>query len=173
MKRETVRLTALAAVGLLLLTALPALAWGPPRGGGGPPPDRFACLAFIPGITAVQLQAVSALREEHLEAVRELRDEMYEAKTALRELMRQRSPDLAAVRRAKERLDKLESDMLVARLELRTAVRNLLTEEQRAFFDEMEAGCGWGMGPGMGPGGPGMGPSGPGMGPGWRSMPDE
>lgn len=175
-RRKTTLLIALV-TGLLLVAALPAVSQGPPRAGGGPGDgwrqgDGPTCLAFIPGITAEQLEAIADLRDEHRDAMKDLRDKLYEAKEAFHELMRDPEPDLTAVRRAKEKLDALETDMLIARLEMRAAVRNVLTEEQRAFFDEMQAcghdGPGMGHGPGMGPG-PGMEwhpGSGPGMGPG-------
>jgi len=163
--------------GILLIAALSAASYGPPRtgwgpGDGGPRGDGPTCLAFIPDITAEQIEAIAAVRDEHHDAMQDLRDKFYEAKNAFRELMRDPEPDLAAVRRAKEKLDALETDMLIARLEMRAAVRDILTEEQRVFFDEMQA-CGH-DGPGMRPGpgmewhpggGPGMGPR-PGMGPG-------
>jgi len=178
-RRKTALILALI-TGILLVTALPAVSQGPPRDGGGPggggPGDGGGpmCLAFVPGITAEQLEAIADLRDEHHDATQDLRDKLYEAKTAFHELMRDPDPDLAAVRKAKEKLDALETDMLIARLEMRAAIRDVLTEEQRVFFDEMQA-CGPG-GPGFGPGpgmewhpggGPGMGPGmSPGMGPG-------
>ncbi len=175
-RRKTTLLIALV-TGILLVAALPALSYGPPRDGGGrgdggPRGEGSMCLAFIPDITAEQLEAISAIRDEHHDAMQTLRDKLYEAKEAFHELMRDPDPDLAAVRRAKEKLDALETDMLIARLEMRAAVRDVLTEEQRVFFDEMQAcgldGPGFGHGPGMGPG-PGMEwhpGGGPGMGPG-------
>jgi Spy/CpxP family protein refolding chaperone len=172
-RRKTTLILALI-TGLLLVTILPAAAYGPPREGGGPGDGWHRggdqCMAFIPGITAEQLEAISAIRDENHDAMQDLRDKLYEAKNAFHELMRDPEPDLTAVRKAKEKLDAVETDMLIARLEMRAAVRDVLTEGQRIFFDEMQA-CGHdgpGMGPGMGPG-PGMEwhpGGGPGMGPG-------
>ena len=170
-RRKTALILALV-TGILLVAALPAVSYGPLRTGGGPGyggprGDGPMCLAFIPDITADQLEAIAAIRDEHHDAMQDVRDALYEAKTAFRELMRDPDPDLAAVRRAKEKLDALETDMLIARLEMRAAVRDVLTDGQRIFFDEMQA-FGPHHGPGMGPG-PGMEwhpGSGPGMGPG-------
>ncbi|MCX7022867.1 MAG: Spy/CpxP family protein refolding chaperone [bacterium] len=165
-RRKTTLILALI-TGILLVTALPAVSEGPHRDGGGPGEGGGPmCMAFIPGITADQLESIAAIRDEHHDAMQDLRDKLYEAKNAFRELMRDPDPDLAAVRKAKEKLDALETDMLIARLEMRAAVRNILTDGQRIFFDEMQAfdHHEGGMDPGMGSG-PGMG-SCPGMGPG-------
>jgi Spy/CpxP family protein refolding chaperone len=170
MKHNKKALTLILVVGTILVAALPAASQGPPR--EGPPEERPMSLACIPDITAGQLEAIQKLRDEFHEATQSIRDELYEAKDNLRELLREPEPDLAAVRRAKENVDDLETEMLIARLEMHLAVRRLLTDEQRVFFDEMHA-FDRGPGPGMGPspGGPGMG-SGPGMGPGMGPGPE-
>jgi Spy/CpxP family protein refolding chaperone len=114
-------------------------------------------------MTAEQLETIQELRDEFHEATEGLRDQLREAREEFRELLRDADPDLGAVRAAKERLDNLETEMLLAGLEQRAEVRDVLTAEQQVFFDELHHGRPGRRGghPGMGPGGPqGPGPEG-------------
>ncbi len=171
MKRKPVLLTLITVVVLGVLFTLPVSAQGPHHEGEGPPGEGLkeqACLACIPDMTAEQLEAIQNMREEHWEEMEGIHEQLFEAKTALHELLRDPEPDLNAVRRAKESMDKLGTEMLIAHLEMRREIRGMLTDEQRVFFDEMQmhhpgsGGRHMGSGPG-GPGEPGMCPGPGGM----------
>lgn len=164
------RLPIIAAVIGVLTLSIVAVAQGP-EAGHCPEGGCTGGLACLPDITAEQLEEIQALREEMKDSTEDLRDEIREARESLRELMNDPEPDIAAVRSAKERLDGLETEMLINMLEHRSEVRSKLTAEQRVFFDEMHHGMPGGRGghPGGGPGmgGPrpdnaGSGPQGPG-----------
>jgi len=166
MKSTTLKALTVLAV---LATALSAFAQGPepaPRGGGpgeGPREGGQPSLACIPDMTAEQLETIQELRDEFHEANEDLRDQLREAREEFRELLRDADPDLGAVRAAKDRLDDLETEMLLAGLEHRGEIRDVLTAEQQVFFDELHHGRPGGRGgrPGMGTGGPeGHGPEG-------------
>ncbi len=172
MKRKPVLLTLITVVVLGVLITLPVSAQGPHHEGEGSferGPGKQACLACIPDMTAELLEEIQSMREEHREEMEGIHEKLFEAKTAFHELLREPEPDLSAVRRAKERLDDLGTEMLIAHLEMRREIRGMLTDEQRVFFDEMQMhhpGPGgrhpMGSGPGMGPGS-GMGPGPGGM----------
>lgn len=161
------RLPLIAAVIGVLTLSIVAVAQGP-EAGRCPEGGCTGGLACLPDITAEQLEEIQALREEMKDSTEELRDEIREARESLRELMNDPEPDIAAVRSAKERLDGLETEMLINMLEHRSEVRSRLTAEQRVFFDEMHHGMPGGRGghpggqPGGGPGMGGPGPEGPG-----------
>jgi len=156
-----------AGVALLALTGSVALAqnWPGCPWGVGP--------GVRPGLTEDQQKKGDALRVEHQQKrqgdLAALRQKSFE----LRTLTAVADPDAAKSKALQEEITALQEKLTQARLEHQTAVRNVLTEEQKAALGTAACpyggpGLGFGRGRGAGLGyGAGRGPRRGGWGRGW------
>lgn len=128
-----------------------AFAGGP---GGGPPTDGQKGPKGIFGILDEdQQETVKAMLEENREETEGLREEMETLREELRELIQSEAASTSLNAKIEE-IGALRTEMMKKQVNLRVEIRKLLTEEQKAQLDEMEAG----KGPGGHKGGPAKGP---------------
>ena len=154
-------IAALAAAQVVLDTAHAAEAqrWGGPGGRGGPggwrgPGGRGAWLAgpfgsdraaaFLPSLRRLDLsdeqrERVRTVIGESRESARTTAREMRSARAALAEAATADGVDEAEIRSRAARVGTLEGDAAVQRARLYAAVRQVLTPDQRARVDEIEA----------------------------------
>ena len=150
---------------------------------------RLERLADFLELSDQQIDQLKALREENLSQMADLRKEMARARNAMRGEMLEEQPSIEKLKKIVADKSRIRTEMEIARLEHRLAMRGILTEEQldkttmlrgRGFRDGFRDGMGgarrgfrggrMGQGRGMrcdlGPLGPGAeGEMGPGMGP--------
>ncbi|MCU0634652.1 MAG: Spy/CpxP family protein refolding chaperone [Gemmatimonadaceae bacterium] len=138
MIRRTLLLTALA---LGVASTLAAQGAPPTPRRAGPPDDArrampMAGLRERLGLTDAQLSQMEALRAA--ERARPSREpDMLRARADLMQAM-QGEGDLAAARRAMEKMNSLRTEQALQRLESRQKMRAILTAEQRTTFDAMQ-----------------------------------
>lgn len=147
-------------IALLASVALMAIA---PLAAG---PRMRARIAEKLGLTAIQQQQVTQLRQQHQKEALALRHQMEERQLALRQEMEKENPSEAVVFKGIDDLSSLRAQMQKMRYRQRQAMQGLLTPEQlqkfRALREEHRGQRGPGkrgagrhrMGMGPGPGGP-------------------
>jgi|GEM_PF-1195821 len=122
--------------------------------GGGPPTDGQKGPNGLFGIlTEDQQETVKSMLEENREEMEGLREEMKNLREELRELIKSEASETALNAKIEE-IGALHTEIMKKQVNLRVEIRELLTDEQKAQLDEMEAE----MGPGGHMGGPGKGP---------------
>jgi len=107
---------------------------GPGMGGR---PGGAGFLSAIPDITTEQLAALNDLRDEHIDEMGSVHTEMGALHEALQMEMQKPAPSTATVRKLMTRISEIKIEAQIARLEMRSAGRELLDPEQQEFFDEM------------------------------------
>jgi len=158
MKRTTV---ALGLVGVLVLTASAALAWGPGWGRGFGP--GYGPGPAVANLNQDQIAKIQKIQSDRYAEMAKVRNEMFTKRTELQALFREPTLDQAKIAAKQKEIAALQAQLQEKTLAARTAVAETLTPEQRA---QMPA-FGPGMGPGFGPGrGMGYGPR-MGFGPRW------
>jgi Spy/CpxP family protein refolding chaperone len=180
MKRMVI---ALGLVGMLVLTASAAFAWGPGWGRGFGPPGYGAgygppawAHGFGPGygpglpvanLSADQIAKIKKIQSDRYAEMTTLRTELFTKHRELAVLYREPTVDRAKIAAKEKEVAALQAQMREKALAARTEVAEVLTPEQRAQLPTF----GPGMGPGFGPGrgfGPRMGYGPPmGFGPRW------
>jgi Spy/CpxP family protein refolding chaperone len=153
MKRTTV---ALGLVGVLVLTASAALAWGPgwSRGFGpgyGPGPA-------VANLNQDQVAKIQKIQSDRYAEMAKVRNEMFTKRTELQALFREPTLDQAKIAAKQKEIAALQTQIQEKAMAARTAVAEVLTPEQRAQMPAFGPGTGPGFGRGMGMGyGPRMG----------------
>ena len=151
MKRTMV---ALGLVGVLVLTASAAFAWGPGWGRGFGP--GYGPGPAVANLSQDQIAKIQKIQSDRYAEMAKFRTEMFTKGSELQALFREPTLDQAKIAAKQKEIAALQAQMQEKALAARTAVAEVLTPEQRA---QMPA-FGPGMGPGFGPGrgfGPGMG----------------
>lgn len=146
MKRLNIKTIALLAVTLLMATGLDAVAQrgrGMDRRGG----MEQVC-PNIPDLTEEQRQDLMELRTGHLKEMQSFRDQIDINRAEYRALMRGDRTDMAAINANIDERGEIRSQMEKKQAGHHQAIRNLLTEEQRVWFDAAPRG-GFGRGAGM------------------------
>jgi Spy/CpxP family protein refolding chaperone len=117
-----------------------------PRGGAG---SGQVCMN-IPGLTEDQLEQIMNLRVSHIPEMQAYRDRIDINRIQYRSLVRE-GADMGAINSNIEERAAIRAEMEKRQAEHHRAVRNLLTDQQRAWFDSAPRG-GVGRGPATGPG---------------------
>ena len=106
----------------------------------------------IPNLTEEQQQQITDLRTAHLGEMQSLRDQIDVNRAQYRALMRGDRADMAAINANIDERSEIRNQMEKKQAEHHQAIRNVLTEEQRVWFDAVPRGF---ARPGARPG-PGM-----------------
>ena len=166
MKRTVV---ALGLVGVLVLTASAAFAWGPGWGRGFGP--GYGPGSAVANLSQDQIAKIQKVQSDRYAEMAKVRSDMFAKRAELQALFREPNLDQPKIAAKQKEIAALQAQMQEKALAARTAVAEVLTPEQRAQLPAFGPGMGPGFGPGFGAGrgfGPGMG-FGPrmGYGPGW------
>ncbi|MDY0076948.1 MAG: periplasmic heavy metal sensor [Bacteroidales bacterium] len=134
---------------------------------------RGDCTAIIPDLTEDQEANILKLRNEHFRNAEIKRAEIIEKQAKLNSLRVTKNQDAAAIDKNIDELASLRASLMKEREAHRREVKNLLTDDQKVWFD---ANTGQGRGRGFGAGnrgmrGNGQGMRGNGQGRGWRNCP--
>jgi Spy/CpxP family protein refolding chaperone len=140
--------------------------------GGGPPTDGQKGPNGLFGILDEdQQETVKAMLEENREEMEGLQGQIENLREELHELIKSEVGETALNAKIEE-IGALHTEIMKKQVNLHVEIRKLLTDEQKAQLDEMEAE----MGPGGPMGGPGKGPErgkgGRGPGAGWSPPED-
>ncbi len=146
MKRTVV---ALGLVGVLVLTASAAFAWGPGWGRGFGP-------GYGPGLTGIdlsqdQIGKIQKIQSDRYAEMSKVRSEMFAKLAELQALFREPTLDQTKIAAKGKEIEALQAQMQEKALAARTAVAEVLTPEQRAQIPAFGPGMGYGRGMGMGP----------------------
>jgi Spy/CpxP family protein refolding chaperone len=143
-------------IGVMVLTAETAFAWGPGMGRGFGP-------GVGPGMADVNLSAeqvaqIQKIQSDRYAEMASVRNEMATKRTELQALFREPALDQAKIAATHKEIAALHAQMQQKALAARLAVAEVLTPEQRAQMPAFGPGTGPGFGRGMGMGyGPRMG----------------
>jgi Spy/CpxP family protein refolding chaperone len=102
-----------------------------PRQGGN---QRGVCLN-IPDLTSEQQSRIQAIRTEQLANANAHRAQMNELRARKRTLSIADNPDMAAISNVIDQMETLRSEHLKGNAQHRQNIREVLTPEQRAYFD--------------------------------------
>jgi Spy/CpxP family protein refolding chaperone len=153
MKRTTV---ALGLVGVLVLTASAALAWGPGWGRGFGP--GYGPGPAVANLNQDQVAKIQKIQSDRYAEMAKVRNEMFTKRTELQALFREPTLDQAKIAAKQKEIAALQTQIQEKAMAARTAVAEVLTPEQRAQMPAFGPGTGPGFGRGMGMGyGPRMG----------------
>lgn len=131
-------------IGLALILAFPLLAQ---KSGA----ERCEKACGIPDLTAEQTTKIQTLRLEFEKAILALQTDLKTKRLEFRGLMMERA-DQKKLEAKIDEMAKVSADIQKKALAHRNEIRNLLTDEQKKFFDQKCSGmgCGGGMGCGSG-----------------------
>jgi len=153
MKRTTV---ALGLVGVLVLTASAALAWGPGWGRGFGP--GYGPGPAVANLNQDQIAKIQKIQSDRYAEMAKVRNEMFTKRTELQALFREPTLDQAKIAAKQKEIAALQTQIQEKAMAARTAVAEVLTPEQRAQMPAFGPGTGPGFGRGMSMGyGPRMG----------------
>lgn len=135
---------------LMVLAITGSLAFSQPAIQSDQGPQKVpACQKMIPNLTSDQEAAIEQLRTKHLKAMNELNAKIHLLRAELETLEIAEKPDQNAI---ETKIDALYKEKALQAKEIsrhQQAVRQLLTEEQRVYFDSQKR-CNKEQGP-MGP----------------------
>jgi Spy/CpxP family protein refolding chaperone len=158
MTKWNIKTIVLLSVTLLMATGIDALAQrgrGFDRGRGA----GQACMT-IPGLTDDQRAQLSEMRTAHLREMQTFRGQIDINRAQYRALISEENASISAINANIDERTALRNQMEKKQAGHHQAIRSLLTEEQRVYFDAFPRGARMGMGqqrPGArGPAGPGV-----------------
>ncbi|MFP4026026.1 MAG: Spy/CpxP family protein refolding chaperone [Thiohalospira sp.] len=93
----------------------------------------------IPGLTADQEAKIEALRVEHWKEMNNYRNQMNELRARKRTLNTTDKANLNEINSVIDQMTGVQNKMMKASSKHRQEVRNLLTDEQKVYFDSMPA----------------------------------
>jgi len=134
-------ITTLYVAALLMISSATALAQrGQGMMGKRMPGERMNrvqrhCTQMIPDLTEQQKSQIQELRVDQMKQMTSFRNQLMEKRARLRTLETQDAPDMNAINSAIEEMGSIRINMQKARAEHRQEVREILTEEQKAFYD--------------------------------------
>lgn len=106
----------------------------------------------IPDITPEQETKINALRSAHLKDKLTYQNQLDEKFARLRTLQSSDNVDMKSINKTIDEISAIQSDILKGRAQHIQDVRNLLTDDQKVYFDSFRRGGGPGMGHGRGHG---------------------
>lgn len=106
----------------------------------------------IPGLTDNQRAQITDLQADFWKDMQEKREVLREKRQALNQLRAEKEVKLKKVNQAIDEVNVLEADLAKRQAQYRDDIRQLLNEEQKAFFDGQgtQRAAGWGNRPGRG-----------------------
>jgi Spy/CpxP family protein refolding chaperone len=110
------------------------MGWGQGRMGGGPMWMGQRC-QMIPDLTQEQQSQIKELRVEQMKQMTTHRNNLLEKRAQLRNLQIADNPDMDAINGLIEEMGDIRTNMQKNRAQHRQEIRQILNEEQRAFFD--------------------------------------
>lgn len=117
----------------------------------------------IPDLTEEQQDEIMELRTAHLKEMQDERNALAEKRVRLRSLRTSNSPDMGTINQTIEEMSEIRATMQKEREKHIQNIRNVLTDDQRVYFDARKArgpragmGRGQGRGNGRGYGGRGL-----------------
>lgn len=90
---------------------------------------------MIPDLTEEQQEQIKDLRVGQMKQMIQYRNNLTEKRASLRTLQTQDNPDMEAINNTIEEMGQIRTEMQKARAEHHQEIREILTDEQRAFFD--------------------------------------
>ena len=102
-------------------------------------------LLGIPDLTADQLKQIEKLRLEHQKDVLPIRTKLQTKRLELRTLILE-DKDQKEIEKKVEELGSIRTEMMKKHITHHLAIRNLLTDDQKVFFDARGFGRHWGAG---------------------------
>lgn len=108
--------------------------WGQGRMGGGPMWMGQRC-QMIPDLTQEQQSQIDELRVGQMKEMTTFRNRLMEKRAQLRTLQTKDNPDMNAINQTIEQMGQIRTNMHKAFAEHRQNVREVLNEDQRAFYD--------------------------------------
>ena len=93
------------------------------------------CTQIIPDLTEEQKAQVQELRVDQMKQMTTFRNQLMEKRARLRTLETQDNTDMNAINSVIEEMGDIRTNMHKAQAEHRQEVREILTDEQRAFYD--------------------------------------
>jgi Spy/CpxP family protein refolding chaperone len=141
MRKRTVKL----GLGVLLfaLSATFVEAQPPPTVWGNWP----GVMANPLGLSSEQMNQIQEILVQWQEGLLPLWTDLQKKHWELAQLLRSLSPDPTAVEAKSKEIGSLQAELQRKSLEKRNAIREVLNEEQKAFYDWSGLGYGWGRGP--------------------------
>ena len=137
--RSRIRRNQLIAAGVALaLVAATVLAVGAAAQGRGGPGGMGRILRHL-DLTDEQHEAIRGAVQRHRESGRSVRRQLGAARRALRDEVRSGTADETAIRALAAEVAPLAADAAVRRAALHAEIRGLLTDEQRAQIEAMQA----------------------------------
>jgi Spy/CpxP family protein refolding chaperone len=110
---------------------------GPGRGDGrGMNVENPRMFEKIPNLTDEQKEQIKTLRIEHMEDAQEMRAEMKVLRAEMDQLEVAKERDMKAIESKIDEITKLQNKMMKERAKHHNSIRELLTDEQRVFFDQ-------------------------------------
>jgi len=114
------------------------------------------------GLTADQSEKLTKIISDHITSTASMRAELVAKRLELRAELGKDKPDMKKVEKLTGEIASLRAKLMMERIRAEIAIRNILTEEQRAKLDELKS-----TRPGKIKGGKGKGKGGKGPGPMW------
>jgi Spy/CpxP family protein refolding chaperone len=101
----------------------------------GSRPDSGTRAHMVPDLTVDQEKKISELRTSHQKEMTNYRNDLAIKQAELQKYKTAEKPDMALINKTIDEIGKLSTDMHKKRVSHELAVRNLLTDEQKAAFD--------------------------------------
>lgn len=95
-------------------------------------------MGMAPGLTDSQKEQIKAIRLEHAKSVKPLKNELGEKRARLRTLTTAETTDKSAVSSLVDEMNQLRGEIFKGEVMARLKVRDILTEEQKLHFDNMQ-----------------------------------
>ncbi len=89
----------------------------------------------IPNLTTDQETKLNDLRTKHLKEVTPLRNELQEKRARLNTLQSSEKPDMAAINKLIDEMGSLKTNLMKKQAAHRNEVSQILTDEQRVYFN--------------------------------------
>jgi Spy/CpxP family protein refolding chaperone len=142
---------------LLVFMAMGTLSFAQGGNGNGRGQNADGFCMNIPDLTQEQQDKIEAMRTTHQKTMLANRNQLNVKKAQLEQLMTADKPDAAAINKMIDEMSVIKTEMQKKKAEHRLAVRGLLTDAQRVYFDSHRGGgkgrgnsCGKGFGNGRG-----------------------
>ena len=127
-----------AIISVILMSLFVGVSLAQPPGNRGPDSERGErFLERIPDLTDEQAEQIKELKTSHLKEVLPLRNLVQEKQAHLKSISTGDKVDLDKVNNTIEEIGKIKIELAKKRAIHRQEIRNLLTEDQRVFFDSM------------------------------------
>lgn len=138
--KKKVRITSMLLVALLMISSVTAMGQrGRGMRGKGMVPGQMQRFQqhcqMIPDLTEEQQSQIDELRVGQMKEMTSFRNRLMEKRAHLRTLQTKDNPDMNAINQTIEEMGQIRTNMHKALAEHRQNVREVLNEDQRAFYD--------------------------------------